>query len=173
MIRLAFCSCLLAAIYSSPLPATEAVDPLAGLRNCAAQTDDARRLVCYDAAMRGSKSPAPAAAASPAAAAAVAVTPTTEDSFGYRGNLAREHLDAQEDKTPKLKQLAAQVTAVSTQPHGEFIITLDNGQVWAQKGPELNVKLKVSDSVTIKAGSLGSFMLVAPTGRSTRVARVR
>ena len=168
VIRKSLCCCLLAA-HSSWLLAAASADPLADLRDCAAQADDAKRLACYDAIARPRPEPlAPAAAAG-------AVAPTAEEQFGYRGNLAREELDHEEQKAQetKLEQIVARVTAVSAQPQGEFVITLDNDQVWVQKRPEANVRPKVGDEVTIKAGLLGSFLLVTKSGRSTRVARFR
>jgi hypothetical protein len=122
--------------------------------------------------MRGESSTS-ATAASAAAAAAV-VAPTAEEKFGYRGNVAREQLEQEEEKAEKaqLEQLVAQVKAVSWQPLGEFVITLDNDQVWTQKRPESSVKPRVGDSVIIKPAAMGSFLLVTKSGRSTRVARV-
>lgn len=169
MIRKSLC-CLLAA-HSSLLLAAAPADPLADLRVCAAQADDAKRLACYDAIAR----PRPETPAPAAVAAAGIVAPTAEEQFGYRGNLAREELDREEQKVQaaKLEELVARITAVSSQPQGEFVITLDNDQVWVQKRPEANVRPKIGDEVTIKAGMLGSFLLVTKSGRSTRVARLK
>jgi cell pole-organizing protein PopZ len=168
VIRLPLC-CLLA-FHSSALFAA-AADPLSDMRACATQTDDARRLACYDATMRGESS-TPTTVASAAAAVAA---PTAEEKFGYRGDVAREQLEQEEKKTQsaQLEQLVTQIKAVSWQPLGEFVVTLDNDQVWAQKRPESSVKPKVGDPVTIKPAALGSFLLVTKSGRSTRVARVK
>ena len=113
-----------------------------------------------------SESSAPATSASSTAAAAAVVAPTAEEKFGYRGDVAREQLEQEEkqDETARLEQLVAQVKAVSWQPLGEFVITLDNDQVWAQKRPESSVKPKVGDSVTIKPAAMGSFLLVTKSG---------
>ena len=77
------------------------------------------------------------------------------------------------DCAAAIEELTAHVTAISFQPYGQFVITLDNDQVWAQKQTDTKVKPRVGESVTIKAGTFGSFILVTPSGRSTRVARVR
>lgn len=149
-----------------------APDALAGLRTCMAEKDQARRLSCYDAEMarmtpqvRAESVPSPVPPP---------VSATAEESFGYRGKVARQELDRQEVAAePRIEQLTASVTEMATQPYGEFVITLDNGQVWAQKRPDTSARLKVGDQVTIKPGSFGSFSLVTPRGRSTQVARVR
>ena len=134
---------------------------------CAAVKDDARRLACFDAVVdRAQAAPAnqaPAVAAAPL---------SQEEKFGLRGELKQEKAQ----KVPELQeleQLQAQVTKVSTKPHGELVVTLENGQVWAEIQTNSGARVKVGERVTIKAGALGSFLLVAPNGRSTRVTRVR
>jgi superfamily I DNA and RNA helicase len=70
-------------------------------------------------------------------------------------------------------EITGTVTELGTRPHGELLVTLDNGHVWAEIGTSSKIKLKVGDTVKIERGSLGSFLLVAPNGRSSRVTRVR
>ena len=177
---------------SGPVTAALAQALPASVRACASERDDARRLSCYDreiarldqggdvAAAPATKAEvAPAAAAAAAAAPAAAATPPTaaapaaapEAKFGYRGDIARKDLDEQA-ATEGVDRLEATITEVSSRAHGELVITLDNGQVWAQKAPDSKMHLKAGDQVTIKKASLGSYMLVA-AGRSTRVTRVQ
>lgn len=134
---------------------------------CAAEKDDARRLACFDAAVDRARTapanPAPAVAAAPL---------SQEEKFGLRGELKQEKAQ----KVPELQeleQLQAQVTKVSTKPHGELVVTLENGQVWTEIQTNSGARVKAGDRVAIKPGALGSFLLVAPNGRSTRVTRVR
>ena len=147
---------------------------------CARETDDARRLRCFDAVVAdlpGVRAAPAVAAAAPAAArpnaappAAPPATPapavSREDKFGARGDLNQE-------KREELKELTGKVTALDTRPHGELVLTLDNGQVWAERTTSSKVKVKVGDTVKIESGALGSFTLIAPNGRSSKVARVR
>lgn len=135
--------------------------------NCAAEKDDARRLACFDAAVDRARTapanPAPAPVAAPL---------SQEEKFGLRGELKQEKAQ----KVPELQeleQLQAQVTKVSTKPHGELVVTLENGQVWTEIQTNSGARVKAGDRVAIKPGALGSFLLVAPNGRSTRVTRVR
>lgn len=118
------------------------------LRACAAETDDVRRLACYDREIaRLSASP--------------------EEQFGVRGEVAGRA----NDKAPELDRLTAKVMSISSRPHGELVITLDNGQVWAQKESRY-IPLKVGDTVTIRSGAFGSLWLDIPSTRSsTRVKR--
>ena len=169
MIRAISCGFLAAIVAAS---AVAAADPLAEMRACATQSDNARRLACYDAAMN--KAPETASPVAVAAATAPASTPSAEQSFGYRGDVARQEIEQKEaQEPPQLEQLEATISALERQPRGEFVVTLDNGQVWAQKAPESKVRPQVGDVITIKAGTFGSFVLVTANGRSTRVSRVR
>ncbi|MBK7903519.1 MAG: hypothetical protein IPJ97_11695 [Proteobacteria bacterium] len=134
---------------------------------CGAEKDDARRLACFDAAVDRARTapanPAPAVVAAPL---------SQEEKFGLRGELKQEKAQ----KVPELQeleQLQAQVTKVSTKPHGELVLTLENGQVWTEIQTNSGARVKAWDRVAIKPGALGSFLLVAPNGRSTRVTRVR
>jgi biotin carboxyl carrier protein len=146
------------------------------LVTCARETDDARRLRCFDAVvadLRGAPAaPAAAVAATPSAPqpAAPPLTPapsvSREEKFGARGGLDPERRE-------ELKEITGKVTEVGARPHGEVVVTLDNGQVWAERSASSKIKVKVGDTVRIQSGALGSFLLIAPNGRSSKVARVR
>jgi hypothetical protein len=157
------------------LPATAAESTTDALLTCANETDNARRLRCFDAVVAGLRrapaAPVASAAATPVTAAPVAAPQASppavspEEKFGARGDLNRE-------KHTELSEITGTVTAVSTRPYGELVITLDNGQVWVERAPNSKMKVKVGDSVKIEAGALGSFTMIA-NGRSSKVARSR
>jgi hypothetical protein len=156
----------------------------ASVRACMEERDDARRLSCFDretarltapaAATPGASAAAPAVAVpAPTAAPAPAASQVTdEEKFGYRGNLARPEADRRRAQEEELDQMTAKVVEVSARPHGQFVAKLENGQVWEQKTIDRSVRLKVGDEVMIRRASLGSFMLVTASGKSTRVTRV-
>jgi cytochrome c1 len=167
---------------STPVSSAVAQGLPPGLRACASEKDDAQRLSCYDREIarldQSAAAPAPAAkaeATTAAAAATAAAPPATaaapDERFGYRGDIAREELD-QKAANEGSERMEATITEVSSRPRGELVITLNNGQVWAQRTPDPKMRLKVGDQVTIKKASMGSFMLVAG-GRSSRVTRVQ
>ncbi len=79
---------------------------------------------------------------------------------------------AAEPQAPAPKRMKATVTAIDKRPRGELVVTLDNGQVWAQKSADRYFPLEVGDPVAILAGSLGSFRLIAGS-RATAVTRVQ
>jgi hypothetical protein len=202
MNRIRLFSMLVAGASSVASGAGIAAEALPGtLRACMAEQDDARRLACFDresARLTQSAAPVraqPAAAApasvvattAPAAAAPAAAVATTaapaaaaagaqsaEDKFGYRGNLARAEVDQQQAAEQQFETLTATVTALSTQPRGELVLTLDNGQVWAQKAADKPLQLKIGDQVSIRRASLGSFLLSPTNGKgSMRVFRTK
>jgi hypothetical protein len=141
---------------------------------CTAEADNARRLACFDRAI--ARLSEQQAAASPAPTASSAAAPlSAEDGFGRRGEMVREERERERQSvdTPKLKELTAVVTKISSRAHGELVITLDNGQVWTQIAVDTHFLVKLDDKVTVKPGVLGSFRLVAPAGRATQVKRLR
>ncbi len=185
------CGC---AVAAETLPPT--------LRACMSESDASKRLACFDresarlanesvpTARQAEKSPppapapapaaakaAPAAAAATAASAASASEKAPEEKFGYRGNIARAEIDKKEEEERRAaEQLTATITELSTMAHGELVLTLDNGQVWQQKPGDRAMRIKVGDQVTIKRGSLNSFLLTSEAKGakgSMRVTRVK
>ena len=139
------------------------------LRACMAEPDDARRLACFDreAAQLGPQS---------AATATAAATPeplTAEQRFGFRGEVAREAIAEKKAAAPQLERLESTVTAVARRGSIDWIVTLENGQQWAQISTGTPYTIRVGDAVTINPGALGSFLLTGPSGRATRVRRAR
>ena len=130
------------------------------LRRCMAETADSARLACFDRE-----------AARLEAAAAPALTP--EERFGLRGDVARETLEREKAARQSLERLEARVTAVASGPTGDWVVTLDNGQVWAQVPSGTRYTIRVGDAVTISPAALGSYMLTGESGRSVRVRRRR
>ncbi|GMU70129.1 MAG: hypothetical protein KF790_10620 [Steroidobacteraceae bacterium] len=128
------------------------------LRQCVAEQDDARRLACYDAEIaRLGTLPPPL---------------TAEQKFGARGDVARAQDRTDKAGEPRLEKLDATVTAIVVQPGGELTITLDNGQIWRQIATGESFRLKAGDRVVVKPGSLGSFSMSNPHGRSVKVKRI-
>ena len=154
------------------------------LESCAKIGDDARRLACYDelagrvmqgtVAVAGPSStpatvPVPAAApaattASPAAAAPVAVDPVAD--FGLSEQTKKER-----EPEKWVDSVTARVTNVGQTAYDRYVITLDNGQVWAQSETNTRAILAPGDTVTIKRAAMGSFKLSGPRSVYWRVRR--
>ena len=153
---------LLALLAALPLAAAaqEAESPL---KACRAETDDARRLACYDREV-DRMGDAPAAAQPPEM--------TAEERFGRRGKLDREAIDRERDQA-RQGELVATVTEIWTRSDGLMVMTLDNGQVWSQNSPDPFFRLKNGDKVKVQPASMGSYLLSGPSKRSTRVTRTK
>jgi hypothetical protein len=126
--------------------------------------------------------PSSSGPAAGAAAATVAATPTAVTPPAPKNPVAEFGLTetAKRKKDPvKAAEAAAEpdnisgrVLSVQWRKYGEFVVTLDNGQVWEQNTPEPSAIVKVGDAVTIKKGWLGSFMLVTAGRVGTKVHRI-
>ena len=168
----------------------------AQLKHCASLTVSGARLACYDAlaaspalnpdapptaaassvAAQAGASPAGvtsparvAAPAGPSSPAAPGASPAPSDTeFGvHNGPLEAKRITPQREK-----RLLAVVSNVSNRARGELVVTLDNGQVWAQLEPS-TYPLKPGDHVEIDVGALGSYVLWAPSiRRATKVTRI-
>ena len=172
---------LAAALLGGASPAVLAAgDP----RSCVTIADDAARLACYDRAMGRTAAPkpapvtpvAPAAAAAATSAAAAPAAPVKKDPVGEFG-LSEE---AKQAKDPaKAAEAAAapdsitgRVMSVRWRKYGEFVVTLDNAQVWAQIEPMPSAVVRVGDTVTIKKALFGSYTLVTAGRIGTKVRRI-
>jgi hypothetical protein len=159
-------------------------------KSCASINDDTARLACYDAAVGRSPRPAPAtqaaapaAAAKPAqraapvaaaaapAAAVAAKDPVAEFGLSESAKVARDPAKAAEAAAAP-QSVTAKVISVRFRKYGEFVVTLDNGQVWEQTEPMPSAIVKVGDEVTVKKALFGSFTLVTAGRIGTKVRRL-
>jgi hypothetical protein len=147
------------------------------VRTCSAETDAARRLSCYDRAAAALDKAAPAARTAASTATAGKAPPSTPASTPANSDAAEFGVSegplAAKKQATALKEITAVVTSVAFQPRGELIMTLDNGQVWQQNQAVAYFPLKVGDTVKISAASIGSYQLLTPAKRTTKVTRVR
>lgn len=128
-------------------------NPLAdGLRRCAAETDQGKRLACFDAL-------------------AASVPKVEADQFGLTADIAQKRDPVAVQKTAAAV-LPGKIVAVRQGARGELIFTLDNRQVWDQTQAEPNKEFKVGEDVHIEQGAMGSLWLAADKGRKTKVKRI-
>jgi hypothetical protein len=123
------------------------------LQACRNEPDDARRLQCYDRE--------------------VGKFPTYEQAIGLHS--PQVPVETRETPAPpaKVKLVTAVVVGMRERPHAGFVVTLDNGQIWAQNEMDAQRGIRVGDAITIKPGALGSFWLVGPSGWSTKARRIQ
>jgi hypothetical protein len=169
--RLALSTAILAACAAGSASADD-IDLHKALAPCISISSVADRLACYDK-LAGRVSPpmarpsAAVPAAAPVAAAPVPAAAPTEEDFGR----SRVQEAARSTSPPEIKTVTAKVAGFGRSPNLRTQITLDNGQIWEyQDDPD--PLLAIGDSVTIKHGTLGSFLLVTQTKLSHRVRRI-
>ena len=144
---------ILVAAALSGCTAAGAAEPA---KDCAAITDPAQRLACYDA-RHGSASPAPAATPAPAdgAAPAAAATPAaapSADGFG---------LPPKPEPAAEIKSIRAHIVGGVKSWEKGTKFKLDNGQVWAVTGDESRFYQGIPDNpeINIERGLFGSFWM--------------
>jgi hypothetical protein len=188
----------LAAAGVAPVQASTPDSLPVQLKHCASLSDSSARLACYDAlagspALNHVASAAPAASSSAASSSATssgatnsnaatvgiaapgappagAVAPPAQAEFEF--GVHNGPLEAKLINTKREKQMLAVVSAISNRPRGELVVTLDNGQVWAQI-EATRYPLKPGDHVEIDVGAMGSYVLWSPSNRrATKVTRI-
>jgi hypothetical protein len=133
---------------------------------CRAITDDARRLACYDQLFSRPAQPVATSPGSPQQ------KPAPDPTFGLTE--AQQRASAANGGHPKIDEsILATVANLRNLPGGQFVVTLDNGQVWRQIDWDSWSPPQKGDRVTIRRGALGSFMLVTAKNLATHVRRDR
>ena len=151
--------------------------PLWSLRSGQLLSDDVQRLACYDQLFPRRLISAPQARTQPATSPAVAPAspqqrPAPDPAFGLTE--AQRNAAAGNSEQSKINEsISATVTDLRQTSGGEFILTLDNGQIWRQVDLESWAPPQKGDRVTIRRGVLGSFMLVTANNLATHVRRER
>jgi len=160
--------------------------PLSGFaaepsHRCSAIDDASQRLACYDAAFGRpagattvaiTPKPALAPAATATATATAAVDPVAQQraEFGL-SDAAKKARDPQQ--SAQAESITDKLATLGQRPTGELVFNLQNGQVWLQIESDSRTRVKAGDTVTIRRGALGSFLLVGPDRMPVRVRRAR
>lgn len=130
------------------------------IKQCAAETNSLKRLVCFDkvaasidnfpsTTIASAKTKNVAQAKSQPAPQAKSTASTSKGNFGIEAKKAAESYEAQQDGV---------IAKIALNGRNEATITLTNGQVWQQTEMS-KVRLQVNDAVVIKRGVLNSFTL--------------
>jgi hypothetical protein len=142
---------LVLALASAPLFA--ATEPLTdGLRHCSLETDEGKRLACFDAL-------------------ASALPKIRSDQFGMTADIERRRDPVAVSKSEN-ESLSGKIAALVEAPRGEYIFTLDNCQMWIPAEQRSNIHFDIGEAVQIERGAMGSLWLAADHHRKTRVKRI-
>jgi hypothetical protein len=120
--------------------------------------------------------PAPAAATAPAPGAAEAASASAAQTRGSaNADFGSETLPkkGRSGSAGEAIEITAKVTAVAGRRKGDYRITLDNGQVWAETQRTGGEPPQPGETVTLRRGALGSYFLSRGSGLALRVTRVK
>ena len=143
---------LVLALASAPVRA--GLEPVTdSLRRCSLEPDAPKRLACFDAL-------------------ASALPKIQSDQFGMTVDIARRRDPVAVTRTEN-ESLTGKIVALRAAPHGEYIFTLDSGQIWIQAESRPSIHFEVGEAVQIEHGAMGSLWLAADHHRKTRVNRIQ
>ena len=142
---------LVASCLPALVSATETVDD--GLRRCAKEHDQTKRLACFDA-LTGT------------------LPQIQADRIGLTADIKRQR-DPVAVEEVKHETLSGKIVKLQQAPRGEYIFTLDNQQVWIQDEVKPNIVFAVGEAVRIEHGAMSSLWLAADKGRKVRVKRLQ
>lgn len=176
---------LLAAYGSS------AAEVPAELMQCRGIPSLALRLQCYDRFVDGlpainvtsTVSPTKPAAASPTASSRPVVAPVVqsepveeikpEELFGKSAEEVKEVVNKQLE-VEDVDQISSKVTRVSISVSKEYVVYLENGQVWRQTNKPGKWRIKVGETAIISKAYLGSYLMRSDARKkSVRAERLR
>jgi hypothetical protein len=162
----------IAAALSAVGTARASGGPQEDLAACGAIADPTERLACYDRVAGRPATPAvgaPKAAPQPAAAPAQAASPPAPAQGAAAASFGA--YQTEHPVTRVAESLTARVSAMGKTIDGQPTVTLEGGALWLLD--EVDPLLAVGDTVTIKRGLFGSFLLETSTRRVHHVRRIR
>lgn len=162
------------ALVATSARAAPASVPLSALKKCAEISAVAPRLVCYD--QLAGREPTPDAAAVPSSTAAGASSASTVNSASPPAAAPKQSFGLYSAEHPavavqRAASLTAKVIAIGSGSNGHPVVTLEGDQVWELD--DADPLLGTGDTVTIKRGTLGSFIMTTSAGRIHRLRRIR
>ena len=148
-----------------------------GLLRCMDESDELGRLHCYDLEM------ALLTSTTQKTSSSVTEDRTAEDDRGTTAGDPEEWPGKSDDRVeqelpaggaaPQREYLTATIVKISKRGYGELVVSLENGQVWAEKIPNRSIRLSVGDNITIRQGRFGGYRLFGRGKRSTEVTRIQ
>ena len=163
----------------APIGATDDIhiDIPEGLIGCMDESESLQRLSCYDREMARLSSTtnnvSSADTEDRTTADAGAITAGDPESRPVKSDDIVQEKPQADEMPPQGAKLTAAIIKISTKRYGELILSLDNGQVWAEKIPNRSMRLNVGDLVSIRQGRFGGYRLSGRGNRSTEVIRIR
>jgi hypothetical protein len=150
-------------------PAPDAFD------TCAHLQDSTARLACFDQQIAARRAADPAKAAGSASAPSPAKAAVPAAAAASTVGLDAQQLHKQHPESAKAAPVIIEGKVVTVIPRRPLIsaFVLDTGQVWEQTESVDGLWIKPNETVTIREGSLGGFLLKSADGHVVRVKRVK
>lgn len=120
---------------------------LASSHPCARVADPSARLECYDAAFP------------PDPGAVMSAPDAARSDFGL-------------EKPVEPGRVESRVSSVDY-ARGARSVTLENGHVWVQTDAKVNAQVRPGDTVSVRRGMVGNYIMTTANGVAVRVRRVR
>lgn len=133
---------------------------------CASVVDPAERLACYDAAFP------PADNVRIGTETAEAQRARALQEFGLSG-VQKQAREPKQVRDLRPDRIEATITSIFSNPTGERIVNLDNGQLWLLPEVTSKGRLAKGDLVVIRTAAMGTYMLVTPSRIALRAKRLQ
>lgn len=161
-------ACFVALSLAGPVAAQENASPVGGLLACRAESDNAKRLACFD---RASARLAEATASKEVQVVTREdVRQTRRSLFGFTlPKLPLFSSDDSANETPD--KIETTIRSARSEGYGKFTLVLEDGAVW-RVTEALRIPPAAGDKIVIKKAALGSYMLKINGGRVARALRV-
>lgn len=191
LVTLGFVFALSLALPAMAQPAQPAPD---AFDICAREQDPAARLACFDRQIAARRAPNPAGAAGPSSAAGstsaasptsiappaavaapkAAAAPATDSDVGLDARQVRQ-LHPERAASGKAVPVSIEGKVVRVIARRPLIsaFELDNGQVWEQAETVDGLWVKPQETITIRQGVMGGFLLKSADGHVVRVHRLK
>lgn len=146
-------------------PAQPTPEALTNVYQCATVQDGAQRLACYDAAvgrLREAESQGNLIAVDRQQVATL-----ERESFGFRLPTLSTFVPRLGDggeSTEGLESLQMQVARIASRANGRHAFVMENGQIWTQAEAQRTSNVRAGDTITIRRGAIGNYMLSPSRG---------
>lgn len=172
---------LFAAVFETNTAAAMSADLLVQIKQCQDIKEDAARLNCFDTVanklnLKGGVSPLNSpnsTGGSSQSEKTIPVNLSDQDKFGFTDSEIKAKTQSLESAKQETQKIVAIVNVVRTLANGRLQVILDSGQIWEQVAPVADSWIAVGQTVTIRSGALGSFILKNERGMNYKVHRIK
>jgi len=141
---------------------------------CAREQEGSTRLACFDRQMATRRAVLPERPTPPVAAASASASAAASPDVGLNARqISALHPERTKPAQVALASIEAKVVKVIARRPLISAFELDNGQVWEQNESLNNLRIRPQDTLTIREGMMGGFVMKAPDGQTLRVHRIR